>query len=205
MSEENKIPNDSQEEKTKEIHENGAKGDKGDQVIISPGSGGSGGTGGFVGTTSINLKLNIDGNDVEGESTVSSMERENTIEILEFHSGVDTPMDQASGSLTGRRMHEPVTVVKMVDKSTPLLFKALAMNEPVTSAEFMFFGPDASGGGAEVKFLTITIENAYVASHHLDADLDGNMYETVSFVFQDITITYESTGATHTDRWSGES
>ena len=38
-------------------------------------------------------------------------------------------------AVTGKRQHNAVTIAKRVDKSTPLLFKALCQNEPVESAE----------------------------------------------------------------------
>jgi type VI secretion system secreted protein Hcp len=158
----------------------------------------------------IHLTLEIDGNSIEGESTIASMEREGTIECVSFFSELSTPRDAATGLLTGRRQHAPLTIVKRIDKSTPLLLKALAQNEPVTSGIFRFFRPSPSGGG-EVHYYTILIETGYVAS--VRHEQSNNLYEEsiglpvmerVSFVFQDITWTYEIGGATHTDSWRGE-
>jgi len=159
----------------------------------------------------IHLSLQIDGSDIEGESTIASMEREGTIECVSFFYELNTPRESATGLLTGRRQHSPLTIVKRIDKTTPLLFKALAMNEPVTSGNFRFFRPSADGSGAEEHYYTILIENAYVAtvrqeqSNILYEEAGGlPVMERVSFVFQDITWTYVSNGATHKDSWAGE-
>ena len=112
----------------------------------------------------VHLALEIDGNAIEGESTISSLEREGTIECSSFAYELTTPREAATGNLTGRRQHRPVKVTKRIDKSSPLMLKALCQNEPITKAEFKFYQPDSSGSGAEVKFYTVTLENGYVAS-----------------------------------------
>jgi type VI secretion system secreted protein Hcp len=159
----------------------------------------------------IHLKLEIDGNAVEGESTISSMEREGTIECSAYEDAVQTPREETTGQLTGRRIYRPVTITKRIDKTTPLLWKALCQNEPVTSAEFRFFRPSPGGSGAEEHFQTVLLENGYVSAISRvskDAIMAGEnappMMERVSFHFQDITITYEIGGATHKDSWKGE-
>ncbi len=154
----------------------------------------------------VHLKLQIDGNEIQGESTIASMEREDTIECSSFDYKLTVPYDEATGRLTGRRQHEPVVIQKRVDKSTPLLLKALCRHEPVNSAEFMFFRPSQGGSGAEEKFFTVMLENGYIASVKQvseDAIIGGEaappMMEKVAFIFKSITWTYEIGGATHKD------
>ncbi len=164
---------------------------------------------GIINNAGIHLFLMIDGSTIEGESTIASLERENTIEVWSYRYEVITPREEASGQLTGRRQHSPIVITKRIDKSSPLLFKALTMNELVEEAQFRFYRPAAGSSGAEEHYLTVLIENGYVASFrtYTLSDLGGTniqMMEEVSFVFQDITITYEIGGATHKDSWSGE-
>ena len=155
----------------------------------------------------VHLKLEIDGNEIEGESTIASMDREGTIECSAFTYGLSTPRDETSLVLTGRRQHTPVTITKRIDKSTPLLLKALCRNEPVTKAEFRFFRPSLRSSGAEEHFYTVLLENGFISSveqESLDAITGGEkappMMEDISFVFKEITWTYEIGGATHKDR-----
>ena len=46
---------------------------------------------------------------------------------------VISPRDPQSGLPTGKRMHKPFVITKELDKSSPLLFKALTTNENLTS------------------------------------------------------------------------
>ena len=159
----------------------------------------------------VHLKLEIDGNEIEGESTIASMEREGTIECSSFKYALISPRDEETGRLTGRRQHQPVEITKRIDKSTPLLLKALCQNEPVTQAEFRFFRPSPGGEGSEEHFFTVVLENGYIIGVNQlseDAIMGGEsappMMEEIAFVFQEITWTYENGGATHKDSWKGE-
>ena len=145
------------------------------------------------------LKLYIDDTLIEGESTRTSMDRENKIECGGFVHALTTPRDE-TGQLTGRRRHSPIRIVKRNDKSTPLLYQALCLNEPVDSAEFRFFRPSPDGSGSEEQYYTVLLENGYVS----DIQTDGSGLESVSFVFQDVTWTYEVGGAPYKESWRSE-
>ena len=154
----------------------------------------------------VHLTLKIDGNDVEGESMIASLEREGTIQCSSFHYGANVDYDPASLRPIEKRQHEPVTIYKRIDKSTPLLLKALCLQEHVNSAEFRFYRPSPGGSGAEEHFYTVMLENGYICSLEQvseDAIMAGEdappMMEEVAFNFREITWTYEIGGATHKD------
>ena len=153
----------------------------------------------------VHIKLEIDGNVIEGESTIASLEREGTIEASGAGFSVSVPVS-TTGLPTGRHAYRPYVITKRLDKTTPLLFKALTMGEPVTRLEAMYFRPSPGGSGAEEKFQTILLESGLITSiiqTSEDAILAGEsappVMEMVSFVFDRITITYEIGGVTHTD------
>lgn len=157
------------------------------------------------------LKL-TNGGKVDGESTVSSLGRENSIECSSFDYGVISPREASSGQLTGRRQHSAVVVHKRFDMSTPLLLKALCENDKVESAEFRFFRPALGGEGSEEHFFTVKLQEGYISGvEHKseDALMAGELapppMEKVTFFFKNIAWTYEVNGATHTDSWSGDS
>ena len=159
----------------------------------------------------VHLWLTIDGNLIEGESSVVSLDREGTIECSSFRYGVMIPPARRSGRRAQRRQHELGRVHKRIDKSTPLLLKALCNHESVNEAEFRFYRPSPTGSGAEEHFFTVVLQNGYVSGVSQlseDAIIAGDaappMMEEVAFVFQDITWTYEPNGATHHDSWRGE-
>ena len=149
------------------------------------------------------LRLQINGTDIRGESTAKSLDREGSIECLSFHCGVATPRD-AGGLLIGKRQYEPVRIHKYVDKSTPLLFRALCQNELVNRAEFRFYR--LTPYGAEEHFYTVLLENGHISSVRqgsqdelMPSEKASPMTEEVAFVFRDITWTYETDGVTYHD------
>ena len=107
---------------------------------------------------------------------------------------------------TGRKQHSPVVIRKRIDKSTPLLLKALCENERVDSAEFRLYRPSPSGSGAEEHFYTVLLEECNlggVRQVREDTTIAGQdappMLEEVTFIFQEVTWTYEDGGITHSD------
>jgi type VI secretion system secreted protein Hcp len=141
---------------------------------------------------SIYMFLKIDGNEIEGESTVASLGRENSIPIDSFN--------QEMARTDGKIEHKHIVITKVIDKASPLLFKALSSDETVNSAEFKFFRPSVSGSGAEEHFYTIKIESGKIESMITFTDSNSPYYfEEISISFQDITWTDEINGATHTD------
>jgi type VI secretion system secreted protein Hcp len=81
----------------------------------------------------VHLKnLKADGADIHGDSTIESLERADTIECLSFSDSVRTAREWSSGMASGERTYEPIRIVKRIDKSSPLLAKALCNNEVIT-------------------------------------------------------------------------
>ncbi len=141
---------------------------------------------------SIFLFLQIDGNKIEGESTVASLERENSIQV--------DSLNQEMARTGGRIEHKHIVFTKAIDKASPLLFKALSSDETIDSAEFRFFRPSATGSGAEEHFYTIKIETGKIESMITFTDSKYPYYfEEISISFQDITWTDEISGASHQD------
>ena len=178
----------------------GPKGDKGDTVIVNPGGGGTAGAGGV----SAHLFLKLNGADIEGESPVTSLGREDSIQLLDFDSLVETARDTASGLSTGRRTYEPLTMTKEVDKSTPLLYKGLTQNQ-IAEGIIKFYRPSTSGDGTTEQFFTIEFDQGRISSLRTSMNEDGEIHDEIAFVFQTITWTYEDGGITHTDTWSSAS
>ena len=156
----------------------------------------------------VHLYLKANGNDIQGESTQTSLGRENSIECLFFHAEVMTAREKGSGLATGRRQYQPLMVRKRIDKATPLLAKALCNNE-VIEGTFKFFRPNPAGDGTTQHFYTVEISKGRVATQKMwnpdtiePATSTMPAMEEVSFVFHTITWTYEDTGATHQDSWN---
>ena len=153
------------------------------------------------------MSLKAKGVDIKGESTVTSLGRENTIECMKFEHLVHTSHEKSTGMGTGRRTHTPVVISKRIDKSTPLLYKALVNNEPV-DAVIKFFRPNPTGDGTTEQFYTIELQKGRILQVKtlLPNVFDPNtanqpIWEEVSIVYQTITWTYTNGGITHMDQW----
>lgn len=151
----------------------------------------------------VHLFLKANGKAIQGESTQRSLGRENSIECLSFEQEVITAREAGTAMATGRRQYNPLVVQKRIDKSSPLLMKALCKNE-VVEGEFKFFRPSPTGDGTTQQFYTVKVERARISSiKQLVTDTNSAQppLEEISFVFHTITWTYTDGGVEHTDRW----
>lgn len=84
---------------------------------------------------------------------------ENEILVQAFEHQVNRPVDPQSGQPTGSRVHQPLMISKIFDKSSPLLFQALTTGESLTCT-LRWYRP--SDGGLEHYFTMELIEAVIV-------------------------------------------
>lgn len=156
---------------------------------------------------SVHLFLKANGADVKGESTITSLDRGDSIECVTFHMGAHTAREAGSGLATGRRQYEPIVIRKRIDKASPLLAKALCENQVVEGA-FKFYRPNPTGDGTTEQFYTIEIKKGRVSGIQIynpdsvePASSNLPAMEEVSLVFHTITWTYTNGGVSHQDTW----
>jgi type VI secretion system secreted protein Hcp len=101
-----------------------------------------------------------------------------------------SPRDPASGLPTGKRQHKPLTIRKEIDKSTPLLMRAIFTNQTLPTVQLSLNGSD---GKPEA---TVKLTNAQVSDHVQSGD-----DEVVQFTYQKITWTWVDGGITAEDDW----
>jgi type VI secretion system secreted protein Hcp len=154
----------------------------------------------------VHLFLTANGSSIQGESSQTSLGRENSIECLYFEQRCATGRD-ATGVSTGRRQYDPLMFRKPVDKASPLIARALVENQ-VIEAVFRFFRPNPSGDGTTQQFFTVSIKQGRIASMRtfLPSTLDpasANQppQDEVTMVFQNISWSYAG-GITFEDRTS---
>lgn len=155
----------------------------------------------------VHLFLKASGADVQGESTQTSLGRENSIECLSFVDAVRTAREKGSGMATGRRTYEPIVFRKRIDKSSPLLAKALCNNE-VIEGTWKFFRPNPAGDGTTEEFFNVTVKEARIASiRRVSPDtIDPASAlepptEEVGIVFHTIIWNYLPASVEHEDNW----
>jgi type VI secretion system secreted protein Hcp len=156
---------------------------------------------------SVHLFMKANGEDVKGESTMTSLGRGDSIECVSFGMGAHTTREAGSGRAVARRQYEPVVVRKRIDKASPLLAKALCNNE-VIEGVFKFYRPNPLGDGTTEQFYTVEIKNARVSDIRIfnpDTIEPGSSsmpgMEEVSFHFGRIIWTITDGGISHEDSW----
>ena len=156
----------------------------------------------------VHLFLKINGVEVHGETESNKPGAKDSIPCVFFDQSVTTARDTASGMTTGRRQYNPILIRKLIDKCSPLLFKALVDNQLV-DAVFKFYRPNPVGDGTTEQYYTIEIKNGRIASmrNYLPDTITPSTanlppLEEVTFVFHTISWTYTNGGVTHQDTWS---
>jgi len=80
--------------------------------------------------------------------------------ILRVDYGVSAPYDVTHGSTKGKRVHQPIVVLKEWGPSTPLHMKLLSGNELIKQVVFTFYQVGADGH--DKVFYTTTLTNAHI-------------------------------------------
>lgn len=144
---------------------------------------------------------------IRGDSSLISMERENTIEAVGYTHMLAAEPDPLDGRASFPHHHFPVTIIKQFDKSSPHLFKAWAGHESCT-AVFRFYRPNPIGDGTTEQFYTVTLTEARISGirqevlNNLDPATNTKPpLERISFTYSDITEEWMDGGYVYNDRW----
>lgn len=135
----------------------------------------------------LNAYLKLKGQKLgEIKGSVTQKGREGKIMVIAVSHEIVSPRDPQSGLPTGQRMHKPFVITKELDKSTPVLYKALVTNENLP--EFLLEVYEQVGP-AERLVYTVRLTNASVASIRL-VEKDGKLAQELTFVYQRIAWTW---------------
>jgi len=144
--------------------------------------------------------------EIEGECTVEQHEK--TTLIYSCSHSVQLPTDKF-GLSNGRRLHMPLTIVKEVDRCSPMLYQALSKGEIFDRITIQWFRIDSTG--LEELYFVQTLEDAQVISVTFDANAfsgggvsQSGHLETVSFVYKDISWVHSLSGIEFNDTCSDD-
>jgi type VI secretion system secreted protein Hcp len=145
------------------------------------------------------------GADILGSSQVAG--REGSIEVLSFTHGMSSPADSTTGKLMGGRVHRPVVIEKEIDRSSPILYMALARGMALKSAEIKWYR--VSDAGREEEYFNMTMRNVRVVSVSPrvlnikeQASATRNHFEQVELRYEEITWSYLDGNLIFRDAWS---
>lgn len=119
---------------------------------------------------------------------------------------VKIPRNPQTGLPSGKRVHEPFTLTKEIDKSSPKILQALTSGEQLS--EVLLEYTRISSAGKEELYYTIKLENAIAVSvkkwvpNCLDKSKEsyGHM-EDVSFSYEKVTWSFTTDGIEADDSW----
>lgn len=144
------------------------------------------------------------GGRIEGSCEMEG--REGMIVVYSFGHNIAIPIDYSTGRTAGTRQHNPLKILKEIDKSSPRLYQALCTGERLEMVTLRFYRIDETG--REENYFTIQLENAIIISitpsfptAFLSQNESYRHMETVSFLYERITWTWEPDGIESEDDW----
>ncbi|MCP4972037.1 MAG: Hcp family type VI secretion system effector [Arcobacter sp.] len=160
----------------------------------------------------ISIKGSTQGLITEGtftpESVGNSYQKghENEALIKGFSHNINIPRDPQSGQPSGQRVHEPLVISKIFDKSSPLLYNALTKGETLTEVELKWYR--TSYAGKPEHYFSIVLEDAVIVD--IDSFMDNEEdqsksqvapLEKVAFAYRKITWRHEAASTSGEDDW----
>lgn len=134
-------------------------------------------------------------------------EFEDTVHVLEYEDRTHIKVQAQAGQAVGERIHEPIKITKLLDKSSPQLFQALTKREILEEVEITWYSPLVDG--KRQAYYKVKLENALVV------EIAGSMgkvpnseYSNAAF-FEEVSITFSKIHKEHliagvgaTDDWA---
>jgi type VI secretion system secreted protein Hcp len=137
--------------------------------------------------------------------SVTDRGRENSILVHSYNNMISSPRDAVSGLPTGKRVHQPITITKEMDRSSVLLWSALVSNETLTTWVLKVWTPTQ---GLDKQIYTLTLTNATIASiresmaeNLTPANASLPILEEITFTYQKIQWNWTDGNLTAVDDW----
>ncbi|HEX8792345.1 MAG TPA: type VI secretion system tube protein TssD [Polyangiaceae bacterium] len=167
----------------------------------------------LVASAAIDAYLYVSG--PKGEIQGHSARDPRATTVLEFTHGTTSPRDLQSGLATGKRMHEPITLVMKMDTATSQMWKALKQNDKL-QVKVAFYRPAVSAitgtpPAAQQPYHTLTLGDAAIEKLEIvspdkvqdPGSKTGAEYLKVQFTYQKIEWTWTDGGkTTAADDWT---
>jgi type VI secretion system secreted protein Hcp len=152
--------------------------------------------------------------DASSKESIGAYYKENhsdTISVFALDHRIMVPVDNRVGAVTSNRRHEGLTVTKMIDKSSPLLFNLLGKPTELTCSFEFFRSSDITNEGEPELFYTIELEEAKIISirtispNRLHPENDHLVaHEELTFTYGSITWEHPVGSTNALDKWAGE-
>ncbi|MFT4766342.1 MAG: type VI secretion system secreted protein Hcp [Oleispira sp.] len=143
---------------------------------------------------------------IEGECDLEG--REGALVVQAIQHSVKLPTDQR-GLPNGRRVHMPITILKELDRTSPMLYQALSEGELLSQVVIDWYRIDSAG--MEELYYRQSLKNAQITAIEFivenETDLAnsklGHM-EKVSLIYDSITWSHEADGIEFEDDFGAD-
>jgi type VI secretion system secreted protein Hcp len=120
-------------------------------------------------------------------------------EVLSWSLGASNPTSVgSSGMSAGKVSYSDLSVMISLDKSSPLLLKALATGKHIKTVKLSLFDKDAADQPIDNPVITLT--DVLVSKWKDTSEVPGAL-ESVSFAYSKITYSYSKEGASSSMCW----
>lgn len=133
--------------------------------------------------------------------------RDGSIEVLGFGHSLHIPTDGNTGKITGTRIHGALGFEKEFDRSSPYLYKAVAIGQTLHSAEFKWYR--INDAGQEVEYFNMLLERVKIVSiaplmHNIkNPNFEKhNHNESIELRYEKITWKYCDGNVIFADAWN---
>jgi type VI secretion system secreted protein Hcp len=148
---------------------------------------------------------NESGSPIEGSVQISD-DREGSIEVYALEHGIENPTDEHTGSLNGVRRHKAVNITKMIDMSSPELFRSVTSGRTLKKVMLRFY--NTNDEGKEQEYYRVEYENVKLCNFETcvpnvkfaDSDRLPHL-EKISMRYEKITVTFAEGNRTASDSW----
>jgi type VI secretion system Hcp family effector len=125
----------------------------------------------------------------------------NSIPVSAFSAGISGPFDPGSGLPTGKGQHQPVQIVKAVDRASPHFLRAMTYNENFTAVDCSFYRQP--GGQSAQRYFRIRLKNARLVDTQIDSgpDVRQGAQEVLQFVYETILLEDPVGGTSQEASW----
>ncbi len=138
---------------------------------------------------------------IDGESKDSQHEGFSDLKCWTY--GIEIPTSRKTGRATGKRQHRPFTVIKPLDKASPLLMEKCITGQAIPTAKIDY--TRINDDGRSVPYYTVELTNVRVVSYSINCDDDsGATMEDMTLSFEKIKVTYANSQVEFTDNWEIE-
>ena len=135
----------------------------------------------------VHLYLKVNGNQIKGESTQTSLGREGSIECIYSEQAVTSAREAGTNMVTGRRQFTPLKIVKRIDRASPLLMKACATGMHIKDATITH----RKSGKGQTEYLVVKLNDIIITGVSHGGGAGGQpVSESVTMAFAKVDLEY---------------